>query len=149
MDLQRTNKPIDVLLVEDNPGDVRLVKEAFEHNGIRVKLHVVGDGAAALDYLLKAGSYAQAPDPGLVLLDLNLPKKDGRQVLAEIKKHPELKSIPVVILTASEAEEDRQIGKLLHVEDYLTKPVNVEKFVAMVQRLKRFWHSDLVLPSLD
>ncbi|QFU88260.1 response regulator [Amycolatopsis sp. YIM 10] len=139
--------PIDILLVEDDPGDVLMTKEAFEHHKIRNSLHVVSDGVEALDFLRRDGEYADAPRPGLILLDLNLPKKDGRQVLAEIKAEPELRSIPVVVLTTSEAEEDILRSYDLHANAYVTKPVDFERFVEVVRQIDDFFVTVVKLPK--
>ncbi|MGC7097689.1 response regulator [Amycolatopsis lurida] len=139
--------PIDILLVEDDPGDVLMTKEAFEHHKIRNSLHVVSDGVEALDFLRRDGEYTDAPRPGLILLDLNLPKKDGRQVLAEIKAEPELRSIPVVVLTTSEAEEDILRSYDLHANAYVTKPVDFERFVEVVRQIDDFFVTVVKLPK--
>jgi len=133
------NSFVNILLVEDNPGDVRLTKEAFhECNGL-VKLHVTEDGEEAMAFLYKQGKYAECPRPDMVLLDLNLPRKDGREVLAEIKQKQDLKNIPVVILTTSKSEEDIVRTYDLHANCYLTKPVDLEEFIEMVQKFRDFW----------
>lgn len=139
--------PIEVLLVEDNPGDVRLTQEAFREGKLRVNFQVVVDGEAALDYLHRRGAYAQMGRPDLVLLDLNLPKKDGREVLAEIKEDDELKSIPVVILTTSKAEQDILKVYNLHANCYITKPVDLEQFLGVVKAIEDFWLQIVKLPS--
>ncbi|MBN6041247.1 response regulator [Amycolatopsis sp. 195334CR] len=139
--------PIDILLVEDDPGDVLMTQEAFEHHKIRNSLHVVSDGVEALDFLRRDGEYTDAPRPGLILLDLNLPKKDGRQVLAEIKAEPELRSIPVVVLTTSEAEEDILRSYDLHANAYVTKPVDFERFVEVVRQIDDFFVTVVKLPK--
>lgn len=138
--------PVDILLVEDNPGDVRLTREAL--NGAKVwnKLHVVTDGVEALAYLRQHGQYAGMPRPDLILLDLNLPKKDGREVLAEIKTDPSLRRIPVVILTTSRAEVDILKSYDLHANCYITKPVDLEQFISVVQEIKEFWLTIVKLP---
>src|ERR1051325_8695809 len=115
---------IDVLLVEDDPGDALMTQEAFEHHKIRNSLHIVKDGVEALEFLRREGQYANAPRPGLILLDLNLPRKDGREVLSEVKADAELRSIPVVVLTTSEAEEDILRSYSLYANAYVTKPVD-------------------------
>ncbi|GAB2748090.1 response regulator [Amycolatopsis magusensis] len=138
--------PIDILLVEDDPGDVLMTQEAFEHHKIRNSLHVVSDGVEALDFLRRTGPYTDAPRPGLILLDLNLPKKDGREVLAEIKAQPELRSIPVVVLTTSEAEEDILRSYDLHANAYVTKPVDFERFVEVVRQIDDFFVTVVKLP---
>ena len=123
---------IEVLLVEDSPGDVRLTREAIKDAKVHVKLHVVSDGAQAMAFLARDGEYAGVPRPDLILLDLNLPKKDGREVLDEIKKSPTLKSIPVVILTTSSSEVDVMRSYMLHANCYITKPVGLEGFLKVV-----------------
>lgn len=139
---------VDVLLVEDNPGDVRLTKEALKEGKMLNELHVVQDGVEAMAYLRKEGEYAGAPRPDLVLLDLNMPRKDGRQVLAEIKADKDLKRIPVVILTTSEAEEDIVKSYDLHANCYITKPVGLEQFVKVVKGIEDFWLSLVKLPKV-
>ena len=126
------NGCIQVLLVEDNPGDVRLTKEALKEGKLLNQLSVVGDGVEALSFLRKQGIYADAPQPELILLDLNLPKKDGREVLAEIKADPNLRRIPVVVLTTSSSEEDILKIYDLHANCYITKPVDLEQFMGVV-----------------
>ena len=138
--------PIEVLLVEDSPGDVRLTKEAIKDAKVHVKLHVVADGAQAMAFLARDGEYAGMPRPDLILLDLNLPKKDGREVLEEIKKSPTLKSIPVVVLTTSSSEVDVMQSYMLHANCYITKPVGLEGFLKVVQSIDNFWLSVVKLP---
>jgi two-component system, chemotaxis family, response regulator Rcp1 len=138
--------PIEVLLVEDSPGDVRLTKEAIKDAKVHVKLHVVADGAQAMAFLARDGEYAGVPRPDLILLDLNLPKKDGREVLEEIKKSPTLKSIPVVVLTTSSSEVDVMQSYMLHANCYITKPVGLEGFLKVVQSIDNFWLSVVKLP---
>jgi len=144
---QIVGRPIEVLLVEDNPGDVRLTVEAFKENKLYNDLHVVGDGIEALAFLRQEGKYANAPRPSFILLDLNLPKKDGRQVLAEIKEDPDLKRIPVVILTTSAAEEDILRTYDLHANCYVTKPVDLDQFIKIVRSIEDFWLTIVKLPS--
>jgi len=134
------------LLVEDNPGDVRLTKEALKEGKVMNVLNTVGDGEEALAYLRREGAYAQATRPDLVLLDLNLPRKSGREVLAEIKEDPDLKRIPVVILTVSEAEQDIIKSYNLHANCYITKPVNLEQFIEVVKSIEDFWLTVVMLP---
>jgi len=136
-----------VLLVEDNPGDVRLTKEAFREAKLKVDLTVVEDGVEALAFLRKQGEYSSATRPDLILLDLNLPKKDGREVLAELKEEDELKSIPVAILTSSQAEEDIIRSYQLHANCYVTKPVDLDQFLKVVKALEEFWLTVVKLPS--
>ncbi|GAA4016410.1 MULTISPECIES: response regulator [Allokutzneria] len=138
--------PFDVLLVEDDPGDVLMTQEAFELHKIRNSLHVVPDGVEALAFLRREGAHANAPRPGLILLDLNLPKKDGREVLAEIKADESLRTIPVVVLTTSEAEEDILRSYDLHANAYVTKPVDFHRFVEIVQRIDDFFVTVVKLP---
>lgn len=138
--------PIDILLVEDNPGDVRLTREAFQEGQINNDLHVVRDGQAALDYLYRRGEYAEADPPDLVLLDLNLPKVNGMEVLEEIKSDELLRRIPVVILTGSEAQEDVVQGYELHSAAYLTKPVDPDEFIDLVRSFEEFWFTLVKLP---
>ena len=138
--------PVEILLVEDNPGDHRLTKEALHEGKVYNNLHWVQDGVEALDFLKQRGKHAKAPRPDIILLDLNLPKKDGRQVLSEIKRDQELRAIPVVILTTSAAEEDVLRSYDLHANCYVTKPVDLEKFIVVVQSIDRFWLSVVTLP---
>ncbi len=137
---------IDILLVEDNPGDRRLTAEALKEAKIRNELHAVNDGEAAMAFLRRRGEYVGAPRPGLILLDLNLPKMDGREVLKEIKQDPDLKSIPVVILTTSEAEEDIVKTYESHANCYITKPVDFEQFMKVVLSIQEFWVTIVQLP---
>jgi two-component system, chemotaxis family, response regulator Rcp1 len=143
------NGSIQVLLVEDNPGDVRLTKEALKEGKMLNRVTVVGDGVEALSFLRRQGKYADAGQPDLILLDLNLPKKDGRQVLAEIKADPGLKRIPVVVLTTSSAEEDILKTYDLHANCYVTKPVDLEQFMRVVKSIEDFWITVVKLPSED
>jgi chemotaxis family two-component system response regulator Rcp1 len=137
---------IDVLLVEDSPGDVRLTREAFKDAKVHINLHVASDGAEAMAFLWREGKHANAPRPDLILLDLNLPKKDGREVLAEIKESPTLKSIPVVVLTTSASEEDILKSYQLHANCYITKPVDLDGFLKVVKNIDSFWLSVVKLP---
>jgi len=130
---------MEVLLVEDNPGDVRLTMEAFKEGKIRNHLSVVSDGVEALAFLRRKGLYANAPRPDIILLDLNLPKKDGREVLAEIKADEDLKRVPVVVLTTSDADKDVLRIYDLHANCYITKPVDFEQFVTVVKTIEDFW----------
>jgi chemotaxis family two-component system response regulator Rcp1 len=143
---QESCRPIELLLVEDNPGDVRLTQEALKEGKVRNHLHVAADGVEALAYLRREGKYAKAPQPDLILLDLNLPKKSGREVLAEIKADPALRRIPVVILTVSKAEEDVLKSYNLHANCYITKPVDLEQFLEVVKSIEDFWLTVVVLP---
>ena len=137
---------IDVLLVEDDRGDVLMTREAFEHHKLRNKLHVVADGVQALQFLRREGEHAGAPRPGLVLLDLNLPRKDGRQVLADIKSDESLRSIPVIVLTTSEAEEDILRSYDLHANAYITKPVDFDRFIDVIRQIDDFFVTVVKLP---
>ena len=139
-------QPIEILLVEDNPGDVRLTNEALRDSKMINHLNTVSDGGAALAYLRRQGEYAQATRPDLILLDLNLPKKDGREVLAEIKNDPDLKRIPVVIITSSSAEEDILRSYNLHANCYISKPVDLDRFMTVVKSIEDFWVSIVKLP---
>ncbi|HEY7013209.1 MAG TPA: response regulator [Streptosporangiaceae bacterium] len=130
---------VHVLLVEDDPGDVLMTREAFEHNKLRNVLHVVTDGEQALQFLRQTGDYAHAPRPGLILLDLNLPRRDGLEVLAELKADPELKVIPVVILTTSQAHEDILRSYALHANAYVSKPVDFERFMDVIRQIDNFF----------
>jgi two-component system response regulator len=138
--------PIEVLLVEDNAGDVRLTREAFIDLNARINLHVVSDGAEAMAFLNRAGKHVSVPRPDLILLDLNLPKKDGREVLQEIKESPLLGSIPVVVLTTSASEADVLRSYRLHANCYITKPVDLEGFLKVVRSIDNFWLSVVKLP---
>jgi chemotaxis family two-component system response regulator Rcp1 len=138
--------PIEVLLVEDSPGDVRLTKEAFKDAKVHINLHVASDGARAMAFLKREGEHSNAPRPDLILLDLNLPRKDGREVLAEIKESPTLKSIPVVVLTTSSSEADILRSYQLHANCYITKPVGLEGFLTVVKSIDSFWLSVVKLP---
>jgi CheY-like chemotaxis protein len=137
---------ISVLLVEDDPGDVVLIREAFEHNKVHNALNVVSDGVEALEFLRNEGTHADAPRPDLILLDLNLPRMDGREVLAQIKGDAELRTIPVVVLTTSAAEEDILRSYDLHANAYVTKPVDFERFIEVVRQIDDFFVSVVKLP---
>ena len=137
---------IDVLLVEDDPGDVLLIREAFEDNKVHNRLHVVSDGVEAIDFLRKEGENGQAPTPDLILLDLNLPRMDGREVLAEIKADEDLRQIPVVVLTTSKAEEDVLRSYKLHANAYVTKPVDFDRFIEVVRQIDDFFVTVVKLP---
>lgn len=140
-------KPIEILLVEDNPGDVRLTQEALRDGKMHNNLHVAWDGVEALEFLRRAGKYADAPRPDLILLDLNLPKKDGHEVLVEIKADGNLKRIPVVVLTTSKAEEDIFKAYDLHANCYISKPVDLDQFVRIVRSIEEFWFTIVKLPA--
>ena len=142
-----SQKPVEILLVEDSPGDARLTVEALKEGKVLNHLNVVRDGVEALVFLRRGGSYANATPPDVILLDLNLPKKDGREVLAEIKTDPELKRIPVVILTTSKSEEDVLKSYNLHANCYITKPVDLEQFMKVVKSIEEFWLTVVKLPS--
>jgi CheY-like chemotaxis protein len=140
-------KVIDVLLVEDDPGDVLMTQEAFEHYKIHNKLHIVSDGEQAVQFLRKEGEYADAVRPDLILLDLNLPRVDGREVLALVKGDEQLRSIPVVVLTTSEAEEDILRSYHLHANAYVTKPVDFDRFLDVVRKIDEFFVTVVKLPN--
>ncbi|GAA3965648.1 response regulator [Thermobifida alba] len=143
----RMVQPIEVLLVEDDPGDALMTREAFAEHKVGNRLHVVSDGVEALRFLRREGEYAQAPRPHLVLLDLNLPRKDGREVLQEIKQDEDLARIPVVVLTTSEAEEDIIRSYQLHANAYVTKPVDFEQFIKVVRQIDDFFVTVVRLPQ--
>jgi CheY-like chemotaxis protein len=138
---------VDVLLVEDDPGDVLLIQEAFADNKVRNRLHVVSDGVDALAFLRREGEYGDAPRPDLILLDLNLPRKDGREVLAEVKADDTLTTIPVVVLTTSKAEEDVLRSYKLHANAYVTKPVDFDRFIEVVRQIDEFFVTVVKLPK--
>jgi CheY-like chemotaxis protein len=141
-----TLKPIEILMIEDSPTDVLMAREALDHAKVLNRLHVVEDGVAAMAFLRRQGQYADAPCPGLILLDLNLPKKDGREVLAEIKADENLKLIPVVVLTTSKAEEDVFKAYGLHANCYITKPMDFSRFADVVRTIQEFWFTVVTLP---
>ncbi len=140
-------RPIDILLVEDNPGDVRLTQEALKEARVRNALHVVGDGVEALAFLRRQGLYKDAPRPDLILLDLNLPKKSGHEVLTEIKSDDTLRCIPVVILTVSKDEEDIVKSYNHYANCFITKPVDLEQFLGIVKSIQDFWLTIVKLPD--
>lgn len=140
-------KPIEILLVEDNPADVRLMKEALKDSKVRNLLHVVEDGVEAMSYLRQEGKYSNVAAPDIILLDLNLPKKSGIEVLSEIKENDELKKIPVVVLTTSSAEEDIVKSYNLHANCFITKPVDLEQFIKVVRTTEDFWLTIVKLPT--
>ena len=146
MIIGQSDRLVEILLVEDNPGDVRLTREAFKEAKVRNKLRVVGDGVEAMAFLRREGEYADAPRPGLILLDLQLPKKDGFEVLTEISRDPLLARIPVVVLTTSAAEEDIVKSYGLHANCYITKPVDLEQFLKVVKAIGDFWLAVVKLP---
>ncbi|MEW6403554.1 MAG: response regulator [Chloroflexota bacterium] len=138
---------IEILLVEDSPADILLTREAFEQNRLVNALHVTEDGIDAMDFLYRRGKHASAPRPDLILLDLNLPRKSGREVLAEIKADPDLRSIPIVVLTTSSADEDILQAYDLNANCYVVKPVGFDNFMAAVQSIRHFWFSVVTLPG--
>jgi two-component system, chemotaxis family, response regulator Rcp1 len=139
-------RPVEILLVEDNPGDVRLTREALREGKVRNNLAVAADGVEAIAYLRREGEHADAVRPDLILLDLNLPRKDGREVLEEIKADPSLRHIPVVVLTSSQAEEDIVRAYDLHANCYVTKPVDLDQFIRVVEAIEDFWFTIVKLP---
>jgi chemotaxis family two-component system response regulator Rcp1 len=140
------NRPVEILLVEDNPGDERLTREALKEGKVYSNLHWVKDGVEAMSFLRREGRYKDVPRPDIVLLDLNLPRKDGREVLQDIKTDDDLKRIPVVVLTTSKAEEDVLRTYNLHANCYVTKPVDLEKFIVVVKSIDVFWLTIVTLP---
>jgi two-component system, chemotaxis family, response regulator Rcp1 len=140
------SKPIEILMVEDSPGDVRLTIEALKEAKVLNNFNVVQDGAQAMDFLYRKGEHADAPRPDLILLDLNLPKKDGREVLAEVKGDESLQAIPVVILTTSQAESDVLKSYELHANCYITKPVDLDQFMSVIKSVESFWLTVVKLP---
>jgi chemotaxis family two-component system response regulator Rcp1 len=140
-------KPIEILLVEDNPGDVRLAVEALRDAKVANRLHIVEDGVEAMSFLRREGRYADVPQPNLILLDLNLPRRDGREVLAEIKQDADLKRIPVVILTSSAAEQDVVQAYNLYANCYITKPMDLDQFLKVVRSIEDFWLIVVTLPQ--
>jgi chemotaxis family two-component system response regulator Rcp1 len=140
-------RPIEILLVEDNPGDVRLTQEALKDAKVANTMHIVEDGVAALDFLYRRAPYDAAPRPDLILLDLNLPKKNGREVLEQIKQDEQLKCIPVVILTTSQADDDVASAYKLHANCYITKPVEFAQFIRVVRAIEEFWFTIVTLPD--
>jgi CheY-like chemotaxis protein len=139
-------RPVEILLVEDNPGDVRLAVEALKEGKVHVNMSVAEDGVEAMDFLRRQGKYRDAPRPDLILLDLNMPRKDGRAVLAELKADEELKRIPVVVLTTSKAEEDIVKTYNLNANCYITKPVDLDQFIHVVKSIHDFWLTVVKLP---
>lgn len=140
-------RPIEILLVEDNPGDVRLTREALLDGKVRNVLHVAEDGVEAMAFLRREGNYADAPRPDVILLDLNLPRKDGREVLAEIKADESLRRIPIVVMTTSSAEQDILRTYDLHANCYITKPVDLDQFIEVVRSIQEFWLTIVKLPT--
>jgi len=146
MNVNTVGIPVEILLVEDNPGDVRLAREGLSECKIRNNLHVVDDGVKAMAFLRRQDEYAKAPRPDIVLLDLNLPRKDGREVLREVKEDEKLRTIPVVVLTTSKAEEDILKSYSLHANCYVTKPMGLEQFLDVVRSIEDFWFTIVKLP---
>ena len=144
--MNNNTEPIEILLVEDNPGDARLAVEALKESKVRNNLYHVKDGVEAMDFLYRRGGHTGVPVPDLILLDLNLPRKDGREVLAEIKEDPKLRLIPVVVLTTSEAERDLVRTYDLHANAYVVKPIDLDRFVEVVQAIEDFWFAIVKLP---
>lgn len=142
-------RPMEILLVEDSLMDARVTMEALKTSQMKHRLTLIRDGEEALEFLNQQGKFARAPRPDVILLDLHLPKRDGLEVLSEVRGDFDLKSIPVVVLTSSDAEEDRERCRVLDVDSYITKPVNLSKFLDVVRQLKRFWLKDVILPALD
>ena len=139
-------RPIHVLLVEDSPTDLLMTREALEHSKVLLNLHVVEDGVKTMEFLRRSGKYANSPRPDLILLDLNLPKKDGREVLSEIKEDPELRVIPVVVLTTSKADEDVMGAYRSHANCFITKPVGFANFNEVMRSIERYWLTVATLP---
>lgn len=149
MSSKTVGRPMEILLVEDGLIDARVTIANLERGHVQHRLTLVRDGVEAMDFLQRRGIFARAPRPDLILLDLELPKKDGREVLAEIKADNDLQNIPVVILSASDDPEDIFKSQLLGVDSYITKPVNLEKFLAVIKELRSFWRADLLLPNVQ
>jgi two-component system, chemotaxis family, response regulator Rcp1 len=146
MATQVLSRPVEILLVEDNPGDVRLTREALREGKVRNNLYIAPDGVEAVRFLRREGEHRDAVRPDLILLDLNLPKKDGREVLEEIKRDTQLRTIPVVILTSSQAEQDICRAYDLHANCYVSKPVDLEQFITVVKSIENFWFTIVKLP---
>ncbi len=146
MNKPRGGKPVEILLIEDSSADVRLTKEALKEGKVHNNLSIVANGVEAMDFLRRKGKYAGSPHPDLILLDLNLPKKNGREVLGEIKQDPDLKRIPVVVLTISKSEEDIMKSYNLHANCYISKPVGLDKFIEVVKSVEDFWLTIVKLP---
>jgi CheY-like chemotaxis protein len=146
---EHDGRPVEILMIEDNPGDVRLTREALKEGKIHTRLSVVSDGDEALDYLHRRGAHADAPRPDLILLDLNLPGKSGREVLAEVKADENLRRIPVVVLTSSQAEQDIVESYNLNANCYVTKPVDLDQFMRVVRSIEDFWLTVVKLPRGD
>ena len=146
MTTRSVSRPVEILLVEDNPDDVALTREALKEGKVWNTLHLAGDGVEALDFLRRKGKHPDAPEPDIILLDLNLPRKDGREVLDEIKHDDQLKHIPVVVLTTSQAEQDIIRSYRLHANCYVTKPVDLDEFIKIVHAIEDFWFTVVKLP---
>jgi CheY-like chemotaxis protein len=146
MSSNTVGRPMEILLVEDSLTSARVTIGALKRGQVQHRLTWLTDGSEALEFLDRSGKYARAPRPDLILLDLELPGRDGREVLAEVKGDESLRSIPIVVLTSSTAEEDVETTRRLEVEGYMTKPVDLEKFLSLVRQLERFWHADMILP---
>jgi CheY-like chemotaxis protein len=140
-------RPIEILLVEDSPADIRLTEEALKENKLKVNLNVVNDGVEAMEYLRNENKYADKPRPDLILLDLNMPRKDGREVLKEIKEDQHLRTIPVVVLTISKSEEDILLTYKQHVNCYIRKPLDLNQFMEVVKKIENFWFTIVTLPN--
>lgn len=151
MSRKQGDKPIEILLVEDNPGDARLAAEAFKEGDKKSpnRLHVVEDGVEAMEFLRRENGYAEVPKPNIILLDLNLPRKDGREVLAEVKSDDELKKIPVIVMTTSQAEEDIVKSYELQANAYITKPIDFDNFMSSVESVESFWLETVELPPTE
>jgi CheY-like chemotaxis protein len=141
------NRAVDLLLVEDNPGDIRLTKEALKDGPVKVNLSVAKDGVEALEFLMQRGQYQNAPRPDLILLDLNLPRKNGREVLNEIKADPHLRQIPVVVMTTSRSQQDIESAYELNANCYITKPIELDEFLGVVHSIEDFWLTKAMLPA--
>jgi CheY-like chemotaxis protein len=146
--MAQKTRPIQILLIEDNPGDIRLTQEAFKESSLSIMLNVATDGVEGINYLRKFPPYEHAATPDLILLDLNLPKRDGREVLQEVKGDEFLRRIPVVVLTTSTAEQDILKSYSFHVNSYINKPVDFDKFFEIIQRIEDFWLSTAILPTM-
>lgn len=142
-------RPVEILLVEDSLADIRLTEEALKENKLMINLHVAHDGVEAMDFLNKRGAFVNKPTPDLILLDLNMPRKDGREVLKDIKQDPALNTIPVIILTMSKSEEDIMLSYKLHVNCYIRKPLDLIKFIEVVQEIESFWFTIVTLPKAE
>ena len=140
---------MNVLLVEDNPGDIRLTQEAFKEGTVPKELHVVKDGVEALEFLRKQGKFAPSPTPDIILLDLNLPRKDGREVLAEVKTDEVLRFIPVIVLTTSDSEQDITKAYSLYANCFITKPVDLDQFIFIIRQIEIFWFQVIKLPNIN